>query len=132
MNIKTALLIACYILLFLLICLYMKKSKFGNYPSEGCDLARLDTGRPDGALGSPNEPTTLVYPVMQGYFDTGVQTAYSPNEMSAVRTADGLVHAGWINGSIGPGLTNSDRYNIGYAYQVGSSIQTRPKDELYV
>lgn len=89
-----------------------------NYPEDGCDLARLS------GLGSPNEPTTLTYPEVLGYFGTGVQTAYTPNEMAAMRSRDGLVHAGWVN-SQQPGyvLTNSDRWNTGYKYQVGSSIQ---------
>jgi len=95
-----------------------------NYPDSGCDLARLHTGRPNGSLGSPLEPTTMTYPEILGYFGTGVQTAYTPNEMAAMRSRDGLVHAGWVNSSQ-PGyvLTNSDRWNVGYKYQVGSSIQ---------
>jgi hypothetical protein len=95
-----------------------------EYPTDGADLARLHTGRPNGAMGSPLEPTTLTYPELIGYFGTGVQTAYTPNEMAAMRTRDGLVHAGWINNQQ-PGyvLTNSDRWNTNYKYQVGSSIQ---------
>ena len=98
-----------------------------DYPRDGCDLARLNTGRvSDLALGSPLDPTTLTYPELIGYFnDSNPQTAYSPNEMSAMRSRDGLIHAGWING-VSPGrvLCGSDRYNTGYKYQVGSSIQT--------
>jgi hypothetical protein len=95
-----------------------------EYPMDGADLSRLHTGRPDGAMGSPLDPTTLTYPELIGYFGTGIQTAYTPNEMAAMRTRDGLVHAGWVNNQQ-PGyvLTNSDRWNTNYKYQVGSSIQ---------
>lgn len=98
----------------------------GDYPTAGCDMAALKTGRPDGSLGSEREPTTLTYPEVVGFYGTGAQTAYTPNEMSAMRSQDGLIHAGWINNSSsgsGQTLTNSDRWNTNYNYQVGSSIQ---------
>jgi hypothetical protein len=109
--------------------LYRGRMGLGRYPDDewpetGCDLAHLHTGRPDGAMGSPLDPTTITYPELIGYFGTGLATAYTPAEMAAMRSRDGLVHAGWVNHQQ-PGylLTNSDRWPTGYKYQVGSSIQ---------
>jgi hypothetical protein len=111
--------------------LYRGNTGLGNpagfsYPTSGCDMARLHTGNSAGSLGSVNEPTTLTFPEVLGYFGTGVSTAYTPNVMSAARSRDGLIHAGWVNSSQ-PGelLTNTDRKPVGYEYQIGSSIAVK-------
>ena len=116
-----ALLISCIILL-LCVC---NKAAFTNYPTDKCDLARLNTGRWDGSLGSILEPTTLTYDETIKYFsDNDPIHPYPTGEMAARRSGDNLIHAGWINHTLpGENLVNSDRWNNGYKYQVGSSIQ---------